>query len=344
MLTSTKNETLLKDVVAAAKAGDKATARVLLAEVVETQANSEQLWLWRAALAEDREDAMRYLEQVLQINPNNQQALSCLAAYRIAAPRRPTPAATPVAKAPLASAPVSVTSTADSLSWACPLCEQRAARKVDQCPKCGGILVLNDLRALAQNRHANETLLQQAVDKFRERAAHENSFEAHYHLALLFLNLKRSNDALTHLKLASSLRPDEPRLRAHVDALQTRKRILVVDDSATVRRIVNLTLERECYRVITAEDGMEALARLNEQSPDLILLDITMPKMNGYDVCKVIKKNPFTRDIPVLMLSGNDGFFDKVKGRMAGATDYLTKPFEPAVLLKALEKYFVKKH
>jgi twitching motility two-component system response regulator PilG len=92
-----------------------------------------------------------------------------------------------------------------------------------------------------------------------------------------------------------------------------------------------------------AEDGMEAVAKLNAMKPDLVLLDITMPKMNGYQVCKVIKQSPFTKDLPVVMLSGNDGFFDKVKGRMAGATDYLTKPFEPAVLLKAMDKYFAKK-
>ena len=325
---------MLRDVVAAAKAGDKVTARTLLADVVETQANSEQLWLWRAALAEDREDAMRYLEQVLLINPNNQQALSCLAAYRIAPPKK---------AAPVPAAAASSNAAGEALSWSCPLCEQRSARKVEQCPKCGAILAIADLRTLAQNRHANETQLNQALDKFKAKVAQENSYSAHYHLALLYLNLKRSNDAVPHLKAAVQLRPDEPRLRAQLDALESRRKVLVVDDSPTVRRIVNLTLERECYRCIMAEDGMEAVAKLNSMKPDLVLLDITMPKMNGYQVCKVIKQSPFTKDLPVVMLSGNDGFFDKVKGRMAGATDYLTKPFEPAVLLKAMDKYFAKK-
>jgi twitching motility two-component system response regulator PilG len=84
---------------------------------------------------------------------------------------------------------------------------------------------------------------------------------------------------------------------------------------------------------------MQALAKLNEETPDLILLDITMPRMDGYQVCKVIKKNPYTKDIPVVMLSGKDGFFDKVKGKMAGATDYVTKPFREVTLTRAIERY-----
>jgi twitching motility two-component system response regulator PilG len=78
---------------------------------------------------------------------------------------------------------------------------------------------------------------------------------------------------------------------------------------------------------------------LNEHTPDLILLDITMPRMDGYQVCKVIKQNPYTKHIPVVMLSGNDGFFDKVKGKLAGATDYITKPFEEAPLAASVQKH-----
>lgn len=115
--------------------------------------------------------------------------------------------------------------------------------------------------------------------------------------------------------------------------------ILVVDDSPTVCKLVTITLERHDYQVVAAADGLEALARMSDGLPDLILLDITMPRMDGYQLCKIIKGNQETRHISVVMLSGKDGFFDKVRGRMVGATDYITKPFEPGVLLRLVEKH-----
>ncbi|MBA2736954.1 MAG: response regulator, partial [Pyrinomonadaceae bacterium] len=93
------------------------------------------------------------------------------------------------------------------------------------------------------------------------------------------------------------------------------------------------------HEVVCAVDGMDALAKLNEVVPDLILLDITMPRMDGYQVCKLVRSNPLTKDIPIVMISGKDGFFDKVRGRMAGTTGYITKPFGPETLMKALDVY-----
>ena len=109
--------------------------------------------------------------------------------------------------------------------------------------------------------------------------------------------------------------------------------IMIVDDSPTIRKILALTLERAGYRVVAEADGNAALERLRDVVPQAILLDIAMPDLDGYEVCKRIKQDPRTQDVPVIMLSGKGAFFDKVKGHMAGATEYLTKPFEtPAVL------------
>jgi twitching motility two-component system response regulator PilG len=125
---------------------------------------------------------------------------------------------------------------------------------------------------------------------------------------------------------------------------KTRKAtILIVDDSSTICKLVSLTLTRQDYEVIVATDGMDALSKLNEGLPDLILLDINMPRMDGYQVCKVVKGNSETTDIPVVMLSGKDGFFDKVRGRMVGATDYITKPFEPQELVKVVRRHLTVK-
>lgn len=115
--------------------------------------------------------------------------------------------------------------------------------------------------------------------------------------------------------------------------------ILVIDDSPTIQKIVSITLERQGYRILIASDGMQALARFNEVVPDLIFLDIELPHMDGYQVCKVIKGNGLTKDVPVIMLFERDRFFDRVRGCMAGATNYITKPFQPATLLQAVEKH-----
>ena len=119
----------------------------------------------------------------------------------------------------------------------------------------------------------------------------------------------------------------------------SRGTILVVDDSPTICRLVDIILKRRGYRVVAASNGLEALARINDGLPSMIFLDITMPRMDGYQLCKIIRGNQETKDIPVVMLTGKDGFIDKVRGRMAGSTGYITKPFEPDTLLQAVEKY-----
>jgi twitching motility two-component system response regulator PilG len=117
-------------------------------------------------------------------------------------------------------------------------------------------------------------------------------------------------------------------------ATQTAKAtILVVDDSATIRASLALALKKEGYHVVAEPNGERALAAIENTRPDLIFLDIAMPQMDGYEVCRRLRKNPKMAGVPVIMLSGKDGFFDKVRGRMAGATEYITKPFDATALL-----------
>ena len=115
--------------------------------------------------------------------------------------------------------------------------------------------------------------------------------------------------------------------------------VLVVDDSPTIRKIVELTLRREGVQVVSAPSGVIALAAIANAPPQLILLDIMLPMVNGYQVCQIIRRNPEYRHIPVVMLSGKDGIFDKVRGKLVGATEYVTKPFEPGDLLRVVRKY-----
>ncbi len=115
--------------------------------------------------------------------------------------------------------------------------------------------------------------------------------------------------------------------------------VLVVDDSPTIRKLVEITLRREGFTVVFAENGITTLAALTRHAPSLIILDIMLPAINGYQICQVIKRHPRCRDIPVIMLSGKDGAFAKVRGRMVGASEYLTKPFTPSELLAAVRRY-----
>ncbi|HEV2460969.1 MAG TPA: response regulator [Ktedonobacterales bacterium] len=115
--------------------------------------------------------------------------------------------------------------------------------------------------------------------------------------------------------------------------------VLVVDDSPTVRKIVQLTLQREQIRVVTAGDGLSALAAVADEQPDLILLDIMLPRMDGYNICQVVRKNMAYRDMPIIMLSGKDGLFDKMRGKFAGSTEYITKPFDSAELVQTVKRH-----
>lgn len=115
--------------------------------------------------------------------------------------------------------------------------------------------------------------------------------------------------------------------------------VLVVDDSPTIRKIVELTLRREGIRVHGVGDGLSALAAIADHKPALILLDITLPGMDGYQICQVIRQRPEGRNVPVVMLSGRDGFFDRMRGRLVGCTQYVTKPFDPTQLMKTVEKH-----
>ena len=123
------------------------------------------------------------------------------------------------------------------------------------------------------------------------------------------------------------------------DASEKRPSIMVVDDNPTTLKLVSGKLEKSGYNVIPAIDGREALSKISDFAPDLILLDIAMPKMDGYQVCKMIRNREETKNTPVLMISGKDGIFDESRGKAAGSTGYITKPFGPGSLMRTVETY-----
>ncbi len=116
-------------------------------------------------------------------------------------------------------------------------------------------------------------------------------------------------------------------------------KVLVVDDSNTIRRSAEIFLKQGGHEVLLAEDGFDALSKVNDYQPQLIFCDILMPKLDGYQTVAIVKRNPRFADTPVVMLSSKDGVFDKARGRMVGCQDYLTKPFTKDQLLQAVEQF-----
>jgi len=116
-------------------------------------------------------------------------------------------------------------------------------------------------------------------------------------------------------------------------------KVLVIDDSNTIRRSAEIFLKQGGHEVVLAEDGFDALAKLSDYQPDLVFCDILMPRLDGYQTCAIIKRNPQFAGVPVIMLSSKDGLFDKARGRMVGSQDYLTKPFTKDQLLQAVQEH-----
>ena len=118
---------------------------------------------------------------------------------------------------------------------------------------------------------------------------------------------------------------------------------MVIDDSNTIRKSAEIFLQQAGATVVLADDGFDALAKINDHAPAIIFCDILMPRLDGYQTCSLIKKNPKFSAIPVIMLSSKDGLFDRARGRMVGSDEYLTKPFTKESLLKTVAQHALQK-
>lgn len=114
-------------------------------------------------------------------------------------------------------------------------------------------------------------------------------------------------------------------------------KVLVIDDSNTIRRSAEIFLKQGGHDVLLADDGFDALSKVNDYEPDLIFCDILMPRLDGYQTCAIIKRNARYSEVPIVMLSSKDGVFDKARGRMVGSQEYLTKPFTKDQLLQTVQ-------
>lgn len=242
----------------------------------------------------------------------------------------------------------------------CPFCATENNINDEVCGGCQAVLGLHNMDMLLSRQEVDYEQLSAAVERMEADLGSDDTFSAeeYFNLGLACLNLKKMDSGLKYLQKSYILNPTNSFLKAQIDELAKRmgkddggqedqggarvgtKTIMVVDDSATIRKLVSAKLEKHGHKVVMAVDGMDALAKLEDAVPDLILLDITMPRLDGYQVCKLIRANDNTRFVPVVLISGKDGFFDKVRGKMCGSTTYITKPFGPEMLLRTVESYF----
>lgn len=312
--------------VAAIRAGNNVLAQRLLTELLERDPGNEFAWQWLASVAKTPQEAERCWQQVLAINPINERALAELRSFQDKKGK-------------------------GVHSWECPLCKAVYRQQVFKCLACGAVLTLGDLDVLLNNDDVNQGRIRQAINHLLVAAGKDKDFAIQYHLGLAYLNLKQVGEAIQCLRAASQMQPENKILPAFVGMLAQRQAeheaagkkettqttVLVVDDSPTVVAMVSTRLSKHGLRVISAADGIEALAKIREAH--VILLDINMPRMDGYQLCKLVKETPETAQIPVILVSGKDGILDKARGKMVGANDYLTKPFGEDALLEMIKKH-----
>jgi len=252
-----------------------------------------------------------------------------------------------------------ITSKLQSELVACPFCRSENDRKAVICFSCRTMLTLSDLEMLLAHVKTDQEILRQAIERM-ELEKHLRPFSATELkiLAVGQINLKNLPQGFAYLQQALQMTPNDVVLSAQVNALaiclteirQQRnihdlmpkgRTILVGDDSETVRSLLSGKLKKSGHDVLCAADGVDALEKINANLPDLVFLDVSMPRMDGYQVCKMIRCNNQTKNIPVVLISDKDGFLDKVRGRLAGTTGYIVKPFGPERLMHAVETYII---
>jgi twitching motility two-component system response regulator PilG len=251
----------------------------------------------------------------------------------------------------------------------CPFCWAPGDVKAFECPYCRAHLFVHE-ELLACTKAANQGILQQAIDRYTKVATRETNPAAHYYLSIAHLNLGKWEKGLDQLNNTVKMFPDKKfyaeQLQMLINLLPSSedmfaqetavkekmpdsapataakavgKKILLAEGSPPIRKAISIAFARRGYDVIEAGDGLEALNQLDKTKPDLILMDIILPKLDGYKLLSIIRENSDFTGIPVILLTGKEGGASNVEGELAGSVAYLSKPFDLSKLLETTENY-----
>jgi twitching motility two-component system response regulator PilG len=316
----------LREGIAAAQAKRFDDARALLQQVVEATPDNALGWFWLAVVSPTAEAAVSHLRRALALEPSYAAAREALAKILIGQAVRMCDSARRLFREAAGVVPVDGRIWDGLVTQATTSVEQLMAdaREVFSWPE-------QTLSVEAKPASEAEPKVDAATDVRQEPEA---ATEVRPKPDIAY---GPEPDVLTPVRTVRLQADPEPQAEPAPSSAPSARTVMVVDDSPTIRKILSLTLEHAGYAVVAEADGESALQRLDAQLPDVILLDIAMPGIDGYETCKRIKGDARTAHVPILMLSGKDALFDKVKGHMAGATEYLTKPFESATVLAAVD-------
>ncbi len=321
-------------------------AQKILMEVVSKDTKNVKAWLWLSRTLRTVKQIRMALKRAYQQDPKNVEVAQDIRKFQ------------PVAKSDLQQV------------RRCPFCFAPNDIAAVQCNYCRAFLnVNNEILARIEQQEASKELLV-ALDRFDRVLSRELNIPVLFYAGLVCLNTKDYERALEYLEqvqqcvgssnnqysqavdrivsfIASRQSTNEKDLSIEEieeqfvieDEDSHLKTVLVVEDSQTTRKVIKMTLEANGFRVFEAVDGVEALSKINDHRFDIVLLDVMLPKLDGYGILSVLKQNDTLKEVPVVMLTSKDGLKDRLKGRFSSAKAYLTKPFKPDVLIKTVNKY-----
>ncbi len=316
--TSTPTD-LLRQALTAARAGDRPKARALLQEATKLEPRNEAAWRWLAGLADSPVDAVAALERAVALNPNNDKAKAALRETRLsggiaAAKAKDIPTARRLLRAAVADDP----NSEQGWLWMAAVCDSPTE----------ALTYLHRVLALNPSNSAAKKGVEYYQAKLKKAGGVAPAVSTSG-VVQAFDATRPSDGPGSGSGVGSSLRLGSGQ--------QPARRLLVVDESRTNRKLIAMTAAGDGMKVAEAADATEAAHRILEDGPpDLIVVDAALPGTDGYEFCKMIRANPTTKQVPVVLMAGRDGLRDKIRGAVAGVSAAVAKPIDPDELMGAV--------
>jgi len=309
-------------------------AQKFLAQAIRVDADNELGWLWLSRTFTDLTRIQNSLAKAYKLNPEYPEILQDISKVR------------------------SARQTTLEQIVRCPFCFAPIDSKAIQCHYCRSFVIINLSTLPKMGTVGNQRELLKALIRF-DSIKKENEMNSNllFYYGFSCLNMGQYKKAIIyfkHLQSQQSKTHWSNTLQVMIDLAieyyksgqnkhnyngSNRKLILVVEDSLTTRKVITKTLHEGGFNTIEACDGMEALGKMSEKTPDLVLLDIMLPKIDGYGILSIMKENDQYHKIPVIMLTAKKKLTDKIRGRFSSADAYVTKPFHSKELIKQVKKY-----